>query len=644
MEADIDGRRAVQHTWELARCHRAAGSSGYQQAAAYAAQYLTAHGLATTVERYPIDGRRHYWDFIPRAAWQVSSASLQVTSPQPLSLADWSQTPVCLYFGSCGTAAGGITTDLVDAGRGQSAGDFDGRDVAGRVVLCSGPPLQAYDLAVRQRGAAGVVSDHMVWESAAIGRTAAHLPDLVSYGSVDIPPDEWSSGGFIFAISHRTGMRLRQLLGEGPVSVHAEITGGPYAGEMEVVTAHLPGTTDEDLLLLAHLCHPQPGAHDNASGIALVLELARALAARARQNPPGRGLRIVLGPELFGTVAYLAHHAAELPRLRAGLNLDMVGADQEKIRGALALDATPWSMPHFANDLLAFLLADLQVGRRPLRWYERDFFGGSDHLVLIDSAVGVPTIGLGHSSDLYYHSQYDLPENMDPDTFTQVGAAAGAWLSLLSSPPPGAGQALLPELQSRAIGRLLQAAQRGLAPAVAPRGTVSVQESAKAADSGLPTSRTHLERIAWRESQGLATLRDFFPDLDAAALDRAQADLAAVAAALAPLLPPGRTVDAAGAERRYRRLFTGPLVNPLFARSRFLTQLPPPRQPFYAHLRRENPFIWLQIGEAVSLMSGAATLAEIHDAVSHAVGPWPYAVLDHLVTDLAAAGMIRLEA
>ena len=37
----------------------------------------------------------------------------------------------------------------------------------------------------------------------------------------------------------------------------------------------LPGTLPGEVLVTGHLCHPQPGANDNASGAAAVLETAR---------------------------------------------------------------------------------------------------------------------------------------------------------------------------------------------------------------------------------------------------------------------------------------------------------------------------------------------------------------------------------
>jgi Zn-dependent M28 family amino/carboxypeptidase len=52
-----------------------------------------------------------------------------------------------------------------------------------------------------------------------------------------------------------------------------------YATRIPLVTARLAGESEREILVVSHLCHPRPGANDNASGAAAALEAARTLAA-----------------------------------------------------------------------------------------------------------------------------------------------------------------------------------------------------------------------------------------------------------------------------------------------------------------------------------------------------------------------------
>ncbi|HMY69156.1 MAG TPA: hypothetical protein PL163_21105, partial [Leptospiraceae bacterium] len=70
------------------------------------------------------------------------------------------------------------------------------------------------------------------------------------------------------------------------------------------------------------------------------------------------GLRFLWMPEMTGTYAYLASHPQRLPRMVAGLNLDMVGADQDAVGSVSLIDAPPEALASFTPDLLERLRAE----------------------------------------------------------------------------------------------------------------------------------------------------------------------------------------------------------------------------------------------------------------------------------------------
>ena len=82
----------------------------------------------------------------------------------------------------------------------------------------------------------------------------------------------------------------------------------------------LPGETEDEFLLSAHVCHPSL-ANDNLSGAVVATFLARELARVPRRLT----LRIVLAPGTIGAITWLERNRARVARIRAGLTLVCLG-------------------------------------------------------------------------------------------------------------------------------------------------------------------------------------------------------------------------------------------------------------------------------------------------------------------------------
>jgi hypothetical protein len=272
----------------------------------------------------------------------------------------------------------------------------------------------------------------------------------------------WKAGEprcFGFVLTPRLGQSLRYLLqrSDKPVRLHVQVESRFCDGTLEVVSAVIPGQTDREVLVVTHLCHPQPSANDNASGAAAVLEAARTLRrliAEGELAHPQRTIRFLWVPEMTGTAAYVAGREANLSGIIAGLNLDMVGEDQDQTGSSWLIEHPPDSAASFAPDLLACLrdeLAELpgMVGiarhhtgtGRPAhllyRQAEVPFGGGSDHYILSDPSVGVPTPMLNQWPDRFYHTSADTPDRTDPHSLARAGALAAGyayWLATASVP------------------------------------------------------------------------------------------------------------------------------------------------------------------------------------------------------------------
>jgi hypothetical protein len=449
IRATYRGEMAHRHVTAISGYHRIQASPGYRAAAHYVAEQLADAGLQVSVLGYQADGVTRFWSTPSFLEWSCEAATLHLASPDraapPTLLCDFCVTPTSLIQRS--VAVEGEFELIAARGKGGiELADYEGLEVAGKVVLTNKPVGRVAAVAIRQLGAAGILFDGME----AGGRTELDLPDALQYTSFwwagETEPDAWG-----FVISPRQGRRLRQQLAKGEsVRVRASIDADFYPGAIEVVDALLPGDAmadGEEVLLVSHLCHPQPGAHDNASGAAALLEAAVTLArliSDGRLPAPRRSIRFIWPPEMTGTFAYLAECAAsrgtcdedagKAPlRWIAGLNLDMVGADQEKTGGQWELVSLPLAGASFADHLLSWLREPFLSG---IRHTETPFSAGSDHYILSDPTVGIPAPMIIHWPDRFYHTSEDTPDKVSPDSLARSGALAATYAYWLASAGP----------------------------------------------------------------------------------------------------------------------------------------------------------------------------------------------------------------
>lgn len=117
-----------------------------------------------------------------------------------------------------------------------------------------------------------------------------------------------------FCLRHRD----RERLGPGPYEVVVDSTLAP--GHLTLAECIVPGQSDDEILVHTHVCHPSL-ANDNLAGIAVAVELARAL-GRSR---PRQTWRFIFAPGTIGSLTWLALRPEVLPRVRAGLVLGLLG-------------------------------------------------------------------------------------------------------------------------------------------------------------------------------------------------------------------------------------------------------------------------------------------------------------------------------
>ncbi len=133
-------------------------------------------------------------------------------------------------------------------------------------------------------------------------------PDWIPYRTQYFKED-WG-----FCLTHRQ----LESLADGDYEVCVDTTLAP--GALTFGECVLPGATDDEVLISAHVCHPSL-ANDNLSGIAVATWLAKALAGIDRRYT----YRFVFAPSTIGVITWLSQREAVTPRIRHGLVVSGVG-------------------------------------------------------------------------------------------------------------------------------------------------------------------------------------------------------------------------------------------------------------------------------------------------------------------------------
>lgn len=468
------GQAAREDVAAIVRHHRIQASPGYRAAAQYVLRELQNFGLKAHIETFSADHRTRFWTSPSFQEWDAAGATLHLIEPadQARKLADYRELKICLIQRSLSFEGEAEVALLQD---GLEEAEYDGLDLSDKIVLTKGDVERVRQLAVEKYGAVGILFDGM--RGVPPVRQAMDLPDARQYTSFwwTGQPDEKKCFGFV--LSPRQGQWLRELIcrqsqdGQPPVRVRARVDSSLYDGAMEVVTALVPGETDEAVIVVAHLCHPQPSANDNASGTAAALEAARTLArliANGDLPRPRRGIRFLWLPEMTGSYAYLAGHEEDISRMVAGINLDMVSEDQAQTGASFLIERPPDAMSSFAPDLLERLREELfddapshtGLDGYPLfRHATTGFSGGSDHYVFSDPTVGVPMPMLIQWPDKFYHTSADTLDKVDPTMLARAGTLATAYAFFVANAGQAEATWLAHEIQARFQVRLAQCVQ-----------------------------------------------------------------------------------------------------------------------------------------------------------------------------------------
>jgi hypothetical protein len=184
-------------------------------------------------------------------------------------------------LGSAPTPPNGLDVDAVWVGLGTAA-DFAGRDVRGKAVvihtmLSPGQMGQSalFESSFKRANDAGAAAILAVW---------GYYDNMAAWQGLN---GGFASNGFPpgFFLGFEDGRKLRNLIGAGPVKLKLRLQTELRPNLKSVsIYGTLPGTTDESILVMAHMDGWFDAALDNASGLSTMLTLAEHFAQIPRDK------------------------------------------------------------------------------------------------------------------------------------------------------------------------------------------------------------------------------------------------------------------------------------------------------------------------------------------------------------------------
>jgi aminopeptidase YwaD len=306
------------------------------------------------------------------------------------------------------TASGDVTAELEYVGLGQPS-DLEGKDLTGKIALVERGAISFGDKVLNsaRKGAAGVII---------FNNTAGVINGTLGGANDDYVP--------AVAITRDQGQELVRKLSDGQVTASLKVLGAESGNRTShnVIASKKASNKNKDngnvIVVSSH--HDSvpgaPGANDNASGTAMVLELARMY----KDLPTDTEIRfITFGAEELGLIGsrYYVNNlpAEELDRIVANFNLDMVGS---RDAGDLVM-RTVDGQSNLVTELIQASSTRLNGEATP---FARG--GSSDHVPFGEAGIAA-ALFIHSPLEPWYHTPEDTIDKISKEKLQDVAQIVG---------------------------------------------------------------------------------------------------------------------------------------------------------------------------------------------------------------------------
>lgn len=397
-ETSFDAARAYEDNRKLAVDigKRVAGTPGEQAAADYIAGEFQKSGLQVSRQPFPFQ------------SWQDHGTTVALVGSTPSTL---DAQPIQYSIG------GKVEGEVVLVPNLGSRDDFSKVDVKGKIALVKRGTLPFSD---KSNNAAEVGATAILIYNDAPESFTGTLRDKVTIPTI--------------ALSGVSGQALIKMLGSGNARVQIASDTSVVEQTGYNVIGKIQGKTDETIVLGGHYdtVSVGPGAGDNGSGTATLIELARVMGSRPQ--PQHTLVFIAFDAEELGLVGSRAYvdglSNAQVQNIRAMLNFDMLGAGS----GPLLLMGDG-NVALLGRSSAKQLNIDARNGQLPAN-------AGSDHQSF--ARRGVDTVFFMRDYNLL-HTPQDTIDQVHQEYLGEAGRVAERLLERLdASTPPSESSRLMP--------------------------------------------------------------------------------------------------------------------------------------------------------------------------------------------------------
>ena len=366
-------------------------------------------------------------------ATDVREAIVDVVAPVQQRVLDYAENSWHVVQWSGSTPSDGMQNELVIVDSDEEFDRILPGGLVGKMVLTR-MDSRGWLQRLAETGAAGVITD----------RPVSNLPDATAWGKfgwggIPLPNAAVHLVGLVLSMNE--GGKLRALAQKhGTLKLHTKVNIHRYVGTHDMVSGIIRGSgaPEEELWVLAHSA--EPGALDNASGVALCVEVARVLEGliSTGQLPrPRRTIRLLNAYECYGFFKYLEDVERTQTPL-AGVVVDTVGSKIDVCDGRLEWhDTIPMSAGFVDRVGETMIRETLALDNPGYELFIEPFMSTSDTLIG-DPEYGFPAPWLtthhhdkGVASDAY-HSSGDTLELVSPKGLAVCTVAMAGYLYYLA--------------------------------------------------------------------------------------------------------------------------------------------------------------------------------------------------------------------